>query len=75
MNGVCLSGFRCRIGEISVGDKRPDVGTEAEMRARLRDMTDAINKLRKDFQESLRNRRPILDQATASDKPKRRKKR
>jgi hypothetical protein len=75
MNGVCLSGFRCRIGGISVGDKKPDVGTEAEMRARLRAMTDAINQLRKDFQESLRAHKPLLDRATAADKPKPRKKR
>ena len=58
-----------------MGDKKPDVGTEAEMRARLRAMTDAINKLRKEFQESLRGHKPILDRATAADKPKPRKKR
>lgn len=75
MNGVCLSGFRCRIGAIPVGDRKPDLGTEAEMRARLRAMTDAINKLRKDFQESLRDQKPGLDRATAADKPKPRKKR
>jgi hypothetical protein len=58
-----------------VAERKPDLGTEAEIRARLRAMTDAINKLRQDFQESLRPQKPLLDQATASDKPKRRKKR
>jgi hypothetical protein len=75
MNGVCLSGCRCHIGAIPVGDKKPALGTEAEMRARLRAMTDAINKLRKDFQDSLHDQKPRPDRTTASDKPKRGKKR
>ena len=58
-----------------MADRKPELGTEAEMRARLRAMTEAINKLRQDFQESLRHQKPLRDQATASDKPKRRKKR
>ena len=75
MNGVCLSDFRCRIGANPVGDRKLEPGTEAEMRARVRAMTDAINKLRKDFQESLKDQKPGLDPSTAPDKPKRKEKR
>ena len=75
MNGVCPFGFRCRIGAISVAEKRPAAGTEAEMLARVRAMTDAIHKLRQDFLASVRNQRPRRNLATASARPKARKKR
>jgi hypothetical protein len=60
---------------IRVANRKPDLGTEAEMLARLRAMTDAINKLRQDFQTSVRDQKPRRERAMAPDKPKRKKKR
>ena len=74
-NGVCPYGFRCRIGAISVAEKKPAAGTEAEMLARVRAMTDAIHQLRQEFLATVRNQRPRRDRADASERPKARKKR
>ena len=74
MNGVCPSGFQCRTGAITVADKRLAPGTEAEMLARVRAMTDAIHKLREDFLTSVREKKPRRHRAAASERPRARKK-
>ena len=56
-------------------DKKADVGTQAEMIARLRAMTEEIHKLRRDFQASIRAQKAGREQPTASDKSKAHKKR
>ena len=73
MAGGCRSDIRCRIGAIRVDNKKPGIGPEAEMLARLRVMTEEIRKLQRDFRETLRAERPR--RGTAPDKSKSRKKR
>ena len=58
-----------------MSEKKPAAGTEAEMLARVRAMTDAIHKLRQDFLTTVRNQRPRRDRADASERPKAGKKR
>jgi len=73
--GGCRSDIRCRIGAIRVDNKKPGIGPEAEMLARLRVMTEEIRKLQRDFQETLRAERPRRERGTAPDQSKSRKKR
>jgi hypothetical protein len=56
-------------------DKKADIGTEAEMIARLRAMSEEIRKLRRDFQASIRGPRARRERPTASDKSKAQRKR
>ena len=56
-------------------DKKPDIGTEAEMVARLRAMTEEIRKLRRDFQASVRDQKAGQERPAAFDKSTARKKR
>ena len=53
-----------------MSEKKPVAGTEAEMLARVRAMTDAIHKLRQDFLTTVRNQSPRRDRADASERPK-----
>ena len=63
------------LGQFRMTDKKPDIGTEAEMIARLRAVTEEIRKLRRDFQASVRGHRARRERPTASDKSKAHKKR
>jgi len=56
-------------------DKKADVGTQAEMIARLRAMSEEIRQLRRDFQASIRGPKAGRERPIAFDKSKGHRKR
>jgi hypothetical protein len=58
-----------------VSDRRPPVGPEAEMLARLRKLTEDVHRLRREFQAAIRPPKAHARTAEASDKPQPRRKR